>query len=138
MITLLSMSVFGADKWNWISPIFAFFTLRTPSMLVSLARGNTRPRISWLSSIVPPSCFTILMFRRSTCFRATSLTCSTASTAIGASTAELLLTTFEESDVEAARRRLSRSSRETGIAIEERISWAFAAQRRKQSAITVE
>ena len=78
------------------------------------------------------------MSRRSTCCFAMSLTRSTESTAIGARICELLLTTLEDSDVVAARMRLSRSSSATGMAMPRRISSAFAAQRRNASAIVVE
>mmetsp|Transcript_82216 Transcript_82216/g.233071 ORF Transcript_82216/g.233071 Transcript_82216/m.233071 type:complete len:281 (-) Transcript_82216:7-849(-) len=133
---LLSMSVLGADRQNWMSPIRAFATRVGPPAALDTFWVSTRPSTSSVSSVVPPSFFTSRMSLRST-FVAVfgSMILSTASTAIGASSSEFCETTFEFSAVAALRRSWSRSSRSTFTDIDVSISTAFSAAWRNASVI---
>lgn len=99
---------------------------------------STRPSIISLSSIVPPTFLTILMFRRST-FSAVlgSIVFNTESTAIGPSKFECWETILEERDVDAAWRRVARSEREMGCDMSWRVLTAAAAALWKDSEIIV-
>mmetsp|Transcript_46781 Transcript_46781/g.106181 ORF Transcript_46781/g.106181 Transcript_46781/m.106181 type:complete len:261 (-) Transcript_46781:51-833(-) len=131
---LLSMSVFGAERQNWISPILAFWTLEGPPATRETFCVSTRPSTSSVSSVVPPSFFTSLTSFKSTFVAvAGSITFSTASTAMAASSAELCDTTLEFKEVCALWMSCSRLVSSTGSATEVRISSAFSAASRKAS-----
>mmetsp|Transcript_82834 Transcript_82834/g.234704 ORF Transcript_82834/g.234704 Transcript_82834/m.234704 type:complete len:205 (+) Transcript_82834:960-1574(+) len=131
---LLSMSVFGAERQNWMSPTLAFSTRLGPPAARATFCVSTRPSTSSVSSVVPPSFFTIRMSWRSTFVAVSgSMTFSTASTAMGASCSEFCATTFEFNEVWALCRSWSLFSSSTGTATEFRISSAFSAACRKAS-----
>lgn len=56
----------GELSWNWIRPILAFSILVGPPAFAMTVWFNARPSINSVSSIVPPTFFTILMSLRST------------------------------------------------------------------------
>mmetsp|Transcript_5125 Transcript_5125/g.13160 ORF Transcript_5125/g.13160 Transcript_5125/m.13160 type:complete len:250 (+) Transcript_5125:495-1244(+) len=102
--TLFSMSVFGAERQNWMRPILAFSTrLGAPETLL-LFFLKTSPSTSSVSSTVPPTCWTTRMFSLISTLLAVSglITRSVASTAIGERICESPLTTLELSEVVAA------------------------------------
>mmetsp|Transcript_99085 Transcript_99085/g.308769 ORF Transcript_99085/g.308769 Transcript_99085/m.308769 type:complete len:205 (+) Transcript_99085:883-1497(+) len=125
---LLSMSVFGADKQNWISPILAFSILVGPPATLATFCVSTRPSTSSVSSVVPPNFRTRRMSWRSTFVAVVgSMTFSTASTAIVASCSELCETTLEFREVCALWRSWSRLLRSTGREASVRTSSALSA-----------
>ena len=61
------MSVLGVEIWNWQTAILAFSTLvGPPPAVLGLHLSKTRPSTNSVSSIVPPSFFTILISFKST------------------------------------------------------------------------
>ena len=81
------MSVLGGDTQNWMNPILAFSTFLGPLMLAAFC-SNTIPSTSSVSSTVPPIFLMIFMSLRLTLFSLEgSITFSTASTAMGLSSA---------------------------------------------------
>ena len=132
------MSVFGADTQNWINAILAFSIFVGPPAVCLAPRSKTKPRTNSVSSIVPPTCFTILTSFRSTFVAvAGSITPNTASNAIGAKTSALLCTTLDARQVLTASKTDSRSNKSTGRAMPIKISSAFAADCLNASAIIV-
>eukprot|EP01139_Manchomonas_bermudensis_P020006 Amastigsp_a677667_92.p3 type:complete len:282 gc:universal Amastigsp_a677667_92:787-1632(+) len=123
-ITWFSMSVLGGESWNWIRAILASRTdCGPPALPRARRRVNTIPLTSSVSSTVPPWSLTTRTSRRSTeTAFATSMTESTASTAIGARSGEYCDTTFDESDVIAAPMSASRSLRVIGVDMPRRTS----------------
>ena len=134
------MSGFGLLSWNWHTAILAFSTRDGPPLDVTTFCSSTRPSTSSVSSIVPPTFFTMRISRRSTDSPSPffgSTIRSTLSTAIGAKTDEYCETTLELRDVVAARNRLSRSFKFTGVEISFRYSTALVAACWNDSAMTV-
>mmetsp|Transcript_16168 Transcript_16168/g.39095 ORF Transcript_16168/g.39095 Transcript_16168/m.39095 type:complete len:243 (+) Transcript_16168:1121-1849(+) len=127
------MSVFGGDRQNWISPIFAFCTREGPPAVFTTFWVITSPSISSQSSMVPPSLLATLISLRSTlsCLALSVTSLRTASTARGASISEFWATTLELRDVTALCTNESRSSRSTGLDISVRISSDFSAALKK-------
>mmetsp|Transcript_60707 Transcript_60707/g.167918 ORF Transcript_60707/g.167918 Transcript_60707/m.167918 type:complete len:236 (-) Transcript_60707:13-720(-) len=133
---LLSMSVLGADRQNWINPTFAFSTRRGPPATFETRCVSTRPSTSSVSSVVPPNFFTSRMSFKSTLVAVfASMTFSTASTAMGASSSEFWETTLELREVIALCSSWSRLPRSTGTDMLARTSSAFSAAIRKDSVI---
>mmetsp|Transcript_92562 Transcript_92562/g.239017 ORF Transcript_92562/g.239017 Transcript_92562/m.239017 type:complete len:232 (+) Transcript_92562:952-1647(+) len=133
---LLSMSVLGADKQNWMRPIFASATRRGPLAFFAIFCVSTSPSTSSVSSVVPPIFLTIRMSFRSTLVAVFgSMTLSTASTAIGASRSALCETTLEFSDVLALCSSWSRFDSSTGMEMLSRTSSALSDAMRKASVI---
>ena len=93
--------------------------------------------MSSVSSMVPPTFLTRRMSRKSTLSLSLLTRRRTESTAIGARMDEYCETILDESDVVAARKRLSRSLRSTGRAISVRNSTTLAAARVNDSAMMV-
>mmetsp|Transcript_126993 Transcript_126993/g.308723 ORF Transcript_126993/g.308723 Transcript_126993/m.308723 type:complete len:255 (+) Transcript_126993:580-1344(+) len=124
--TLFSMSVLGALRQNWISPILgASMRWMPPERAKPFPKHN--PSIISVSSIVPPTRVTILTSSRSTLIAvAGSITFSTASTASGANSSAYCEMTLLDSDVRAALIRESRSVRLTGVATSSSRSCACA------------
>ncbi len=54
--------VLGAESWNCMRPILAFSTLVGPPAVWTAFLANTKPSTSSVSSIVPPSFFTICFY----------------------------------------------------------------------------
>eukprot|EP00732_Lithocolla_globosa_P004005 Lithocolla_globosa_v1_NODE_3463_length_1662_cov_41.947729.p2 type:complete len:116 gc:universal NODE_3463_length_1662_cov_41.947729:808-461(-) len=109
------MSAFGGESWNWIKAILAFSTRSGPPAVLSAGWVNISPGIISVSSIVPPTLRTTRISLRSTLKSfAGSMTCKTASTAIGANKLEYWETTLEEREVVADFNRDSLSLRSTG------------------------
>mmetsp|Transcript_7546 Transcript_7546/g.23867 ORF Transcript_7546/g.23867 Transcript_7546/m.23867 type:complete len:266 (+) Transcript_7546:1040-1837(+) len=132
------MSVLGGERQNWMSPIFAFATRVGPPATLTAFCVKTRPSISSVSSIVPPSFLTIATSRRSTFVEVSgSMMRSIASTAIGASTAALAETTFELSEVEATLMSSARSVKSIGRLIASMYASAFFSAVRKASEMIV-
>mmetsp|Transcript_55635 Transcript_55635/g.144646 ORF Transcript_55635/g.144646 Transcript_55635/m.144646 type:complete len:268 (+) Transcript_55635:991-1794(+) len=131
---LLSMSVLGADKQNWISPTLASWTRVGPPAALATFWVSTRPSTSSVSSAVAPSFLTNRMLFRSTLVAVNgSITFKTASTAIEARLPDSDETTLEFSDVLALWINCSRFARSTGTDIDVRISSAFSSAMRKAS-----
>lgn len=119
--------------------IFAFSILVGPPAEATTGWLRARPSTSSVSSMVPPTFFTILMSRKSTFEDVEETSLVTAETAIGARTEEYWETicksvsddhkrrTLEFKDVLAARSKLSRSFKSTGVEMSSRNSTAFAA-----------
>mmetsp|Transcript_7141 Transcript_7141/g.12308 ORF Transcript_7141/g.12308 Transcript_7141/m.12308 type:complete len:228 (+) Transcript_7141:1394-2077(+) len=121
-----------------MSAILAFSMRMGPPAAFDAFWSKTRPSISVLSSMVPPVLLITRISRRSSMWgRAGSMTCVTASTAIGDSRLEYWETTLLLRDVVAALNRDSRSSRSTGMATDSRIFNDFCAALSKASEITV-
>ena len=116
-MTLFSRSVLGVDIWNCTTAILAFSTLVGPPLaLLGLHLSKTIPSISWVSSIVPPTFFTIFMSFRSTLVALLeSIIFRTESTAMGDSSSVLAETTFEEREVATHSIRVSLFAMSTGI-----------------------
>ena len=131
------MSVLGADRQNWISPILASTTLVGPPAAWVAFCVKTRPLTSSVSSMVPPSRLTTAMSFRSTFVAFGCRIESSASTARGASRLALFEMTFELSEVDAALMSWSRSARSTGTDMPLRISTDFFDAIRNDSEITV-
>mmetsp|Transcript_5574 Transcript_5574/g.18892 ORF Transcript_5574/g.18892 Transcript_5574/m.18892 type:complete len:266 (-) Transcript_5574:7-804(-) len=132
------MSVLGGDRQNWMSPILAWGTRVGPPAALTACWVNTRPSTSSVSSIVPPTFFTMATSRRSTLVEvAGSITRRMASTAMGASTAAFCETTLELSEVLATLMSSSRSVRLTGTEMSLINSSDFFSAVRKASEMTV-
>mmetsp|Transcript_23828 Transcript_23828/g.34820 ORF Transcript_23828/g.34820 Transcript_23828/m.34820 type:complete len:292 (-) Transcript_23828:52-927(-) len=132
--TVLSMSVFGAERQNWMSMTLALSTfLILPQMLLL----RTSPSTISLSSTVPPRRSTTRTSFKSTLLFSKSATLSTESTAIGARMSAFWYTILDEREMVAAWIRESRSLRSTGMAMSRRISLALASALTKQSAMMV-
>mmetsp|Transcript_5528 Transcript_5528/g.16299 ORF Transcript_5528/g.16299 Transcript_5528/m.16299 type:complete len:201 (+) Transcript_5528:378-980(+) len=123
------MSVLGAERQNWISPILARSMRVGPPAAFLAPCAKTMPLTSSVSSTVPPTCFTIFIVFKSTVVAVTaSTTLRTASTASGASLSEFCEITLDERHVVTASTSRSRSPSLTGCAHSLRISsHAFAA-----------
>mmetsp|Transcript_79180 Transcript_79180/g.221984 ORF Transcript_79180/g.221984 Transcript_79180/m.221984 type:complete len:266 (-) Transcript_79180:29-826(-) len=133
---LLSMSVFGAERQNWMRPTFAFSTRRGPPATLETRCVNTRPSTNSVSSVVPPSFFTSRISFKSTLFAVfASMTLSTASTAMGPKSSAFWDTTLELRDVMALWRSCSRFPRSTGMDMFVRTSSAFSAAIKNDSVI---
>jgi hypothetical protein len=131
-------SGFGGESWNWIKPILAFSILVGPPAFLMTGWLRTNPSTSSVSSIVPPTFFTIrISFKSTFSAVAGTITLITASTAIGANNDEYWETILELRDVEAARRSEALSVRVIFVAISERCSTPFAAAFWKASAMIV-
>lgn len=78
----------GALSWNWMRPIFAFSILVGPPAATITFWLRTTPSTSSVSSIVPPTFFTIRTSRRSTFEDVGVTSLVTAATAIGANVEE--------------------------------------------------
>ena len=74
----------GLLSWNWIKPILAFSILVGPPALVIAIWFSAKPSTSSVSSIVPPTFFTILISLKSTLEEAEVTSRVTADTAMGA------------------------------------------------------
>mmetsp|Transcript_14034 Transcript_14034/g.47391 ORF Transcript_14034/g.47391 Transcript_14034/m.47391 type:complete len:233 (+) Transcript_14034:967-1665(+) len=132
------MSVLGAERQNWMSPILAFSTRVGPPAVRLAPRSSTSPCTISVSSTVPPTCFTTFTSRRSTLVAtAGSMTERTASTAMGDSVSAFWWMIFELRHVFTALTRVSRSDRSTGRATARRYTSACAAARLKASEMSV-
>lgn len=148
-------SGFGALSWNWIMAIFAFSMRVGPPAATMTFWCKTTPSMSSVSSMVPPTFFTMRMSLRSTLDEVGVTSRVTAATAIGAKVEEYWDTIFFEheshcdtvvgwfkrtlefKEVLAARSRLGLSLRSTGVDISVRYSTAFTEALRKASAMMV-
>ena len=108
-----------------------------PPLLTTLC-VSTRPSTISLSSIVPPTFFTMRMFLKSTLSAVfMSMVLSTESTAIGPSRLECWDTILDDNDVDAAWRSVARSVSEIGCDMSCRVWTAAAAARWKDSEMMV-
>jgi hypothetical protein len=84
-IVIVSLtSGLGELSWNWINPILAFSIRVGPPALAMTPWLSARPSTSSVSSMVPPTFFTIRMSRRSTLEEVGVTRRVTAETAMGA------------------------------------------------------
>mmetsp|Transcript_43180 Transcript_43180/g.99542 ORF Transcript_43180/g.99542 Transcript_43180/m.99542 type:complete len:205 (-) Transcript_43180:219-833(-) len=133
---LLSMSVFGADRQNCISPILAFSMREGPPAACETFCVKTKPSMNSVSSTVPPSFLHSRISVKSTFVAVlTSMTFKIASTAMGASLSAYCETTLEFKDVDALCSSCSLSFKLTGMDASVKISSAFSTATRKASVI---